>query len=259
MPEEAVGTVTGAVSPEPSVPSDAVAPIDASTTPVSVTPATADPFEGKSAAEIREALRTHPNPEVQSALKRESQSRADSLLQERTKQAEAASQLQRTIEQVQSMTPEEFHKSVLEQLGSTAQKQNVSAETLKAARYQTYNEVVSEAIDGLGKVTAEEQKAIDPTTHQDYPSWRQAYLKVVEDRAVERVRGKVAKEEAEAAKLSANAKAREEAPTQDIDQTDRQSRRQDVDVSDLKGTGNIYEALRRMRQASPEGNWPRTQ
>ena len=216
-----------------------------------------DPYEGKSAAEIREYFRAHPNSEVREAFKREGQSEADRILSAKQKETEQSTQLARTIEQVRGMAPDEFHRAVLEQLDVTAKQRNVDSETLRTAQMHVLNTQVTEAIADLGNMSPEEKELTDPNKHESYASWRKGYTKIVEQRAVARERAKLQKEEGEAARAEAKAKVRNDAPTQDLGQ-DRTSRPSEVDLSDLKGTGNILEALRRQRLAK-SGNWPTTQ
>jgi len=215
-----------------------------------------DPFEGKSAVEIRTMLKEHPNPVVRDALQREAQSRSDELLQKRSAQTQQVGQLTSTLSQIREMDPVEFQSQVVKHLEGQVRKSDVSAEVMQAAQYQTMQQQVTDATADLGAMTEDEKRTVDPNSHGSYGEWRAAYNKVVADRAVAKDRASRQKEEQKAAAATARAEARNAAPTQDIDQGS--VRAPAVDMSDLKGTGNLIEGLRRQRLAK-QGAWPQSQ
>lgn len=209
-------------------------------------PTSTDPFEGLSAEEVQARLRAHPNPVVREALRRHAQSEADKVVKRQDGQHQEILKLSQTLEQVRGMKPEEFHSSVVSALEEQVRKGNVSAEVLRSAQYQIYQSTVEDMLADLGEMTPQEKTKLDPNNFGDFASWRKAYYEVRDERTSARAVKRAQSEERKAAEAAARAEARNAAPTQEVNPQGT-PQAQGTDLSHLRGTGRIAEALRLLK------------
>jgi hypothetical protein len=123
----------------------------------------------------------------------------------------------------------------------------MEVEAQKQASGQVLQALVSVVHGNLGDLSPTERERLDPNAHGSLTSFIQAFSGVITAREKASGSGKALESEKKAAKAEARQEAREKAPIQEVGQG--QAGVNVVDVSDLKGSGNVFEALVRERNA----------
>lgn len=214
-----------------------------------------DPFEGMSDEEIV------ANPRLRGLV----QSRSDRLLgnerarnqasqaaaQQEGQRSNQENQMQAALTQLRGMTPESVHESLITEVESQLSRSQVSgplaAQAQQQANVRVLQALVGTVSDALGDMTSAEREALDPNKHDSLPSYMQAVVAVTTAREKGKAAAQATEAEKKAAATEARREARERAPIQEVGQG--QAGPNTVDVGDLKGSGDVFEGMRRQRLA----------
>lgn len=160
-------------------------------------------------------------------------------------------QLSSALDQLRGMSPEQVHEHLVNEVEQQLTRSRVSGpmevEAQKQASGQVLQALVNAVHGDLGDLSSTERERLDPNAHESLTSFIQAFSKVVSAREKASGSGKALESEKKVAKAEARQEAREKSPLQEVGQG--QAGANVVDVSDLKGSGNVFEALRRGREA----------